>query len=273
VDVSQLSPTAANYAAMIRHLPLEGVENFRDFGGYPTASGRRLRARRLYRSASHGKATDADLEEIGGLRIAVVVDLRRKQERARDPSRRPAAFAGEVIENDMGEDEEDSWVAHVSRSDLTAASFRAYMFDYYREAPFNERMVDLYSRYFEILATAEEPVLIHCAAGKDRTGILAALTHHLAGVHRDDLMADYLATNDPARMARRLPLITEAIRDLTGRTPSEPAVRVAMGVEPAYLETAFASMTERYDGVDGYLREVLGVDLAMQQAVQARLLE
>ena len=79
---------------------------------------------------------------------------------------------------------------------LTAASFRAYMFDYYREAPFNERMVDLYSRYFEILATAEEPVLIHCAAGKDRTGILAALTHHLAGVHRDDLMADYLATYD-----------------------------------------------------------------------------
>jgi protein tyrosine/serine phosphatase len=258
---------------MIRHLPLEGVENFRDFGGYPTASGRRLRAGRLYRSASHGKATEADLNAIAALGIAVVVDLRRKQERARDPSRRHATFSAQVIENDMGKDEEDSWVAHITHSDLTAASFRAYMFDYYREAPFNGRLVDLYSRYFEMLAGSEGPVLIHCAAGKDRTGILAALTHHVAGVEPDDIMADYLATNDPARMARRLPTVTDAIRDLTGRTPLESAVRVAMGVEPAYLQTAFAAMTDRYGGVDGYLSGALGVDSARRFALEARLLE
>jgi len=258
---------------MTRRLALEGVENFRDFGGYPTASGRRMRAGRLYRSASHGKATDADLEAIHALEIAVVVDLRRPQERERDPSRRHQAFAGEVISNDLGHDQEDSWLAHITTSDLTAASFHGYMRRYYRDAPYDPRMVDLYRRYFEALERADAPVLIHCAAGKDRTGILAALTHHLAGVHRDDMMADYLATNDPERVARRLPLVAETIRDLTGRTLPEATLRVAMGVEPDYLETAFAAMSERHGDVERYLEAELGVDAARRAAIRDRLLE
>jgi protein tyrosine/serine phosphatase len=258
---------------MTRRLALEEVENFRDFGGYQAASGQRLRARRLYRSASHGKATDADLEAIHALEIAVVVDLRRPQERERDPSRRHRAFAGEVISNDLGHDEQDSWLAHITTSDLTGASFHDYMRRYYREAPFDARMVDLYRRYFEALARADAPVLIHCAAGKDRTGILAALTHQLAGVHRDDMMADYLATNDPERVARRLPLVAETIRDLTGRTLPEATLRVAMGVEPDYLETAFAAMSERHGDVERYLEAELGVDAARRAAIRDRLLE
>jgi protein tyrosine/serine phosphatase len=259
---------------MTRKLALEGVENFRDFGGYATATGGRLRERRLYRSASHGRATDADLEVIHGLNIAVVVDLRRKHERLRDPSRRHGAFGAEVVENDDGgEAEDDSWIAHITRSDLTEGSFRDYMFGYYREAPFNPRLIDLYTRYFEVLARTEGPVLIHCAAGKDRTGILAALTHHVTGVDRDDMMADYLLTNDPERAARRLPIVTEAIREHTGRTPPEGAVRVAMAVEAAYLETALAAMIERCGGIDDYLRTHLLVDDARRRALAARLTE
>jgi protein tyrosine/serine phosphatase len=258
---------------MNRHLALEGVENFRDFGGYRAAGGRRLKSRRLYRSASHGRATDADLAAIAALGIAVVVDLRRTQERARDPSRRHFGFAAEVIDTDIGEAEEDSWIAHVSRSDLSEASFRAYMFGYYAQAPFNPRMIDLYARYFDVLARAEGPVLIHCAAGKDRTGILAALTHHLAGVARDDMIADYLLTNDEARLARRLPHMIDYIAEIAGRAPPAAAVRVGMGVETAYLDTALAAMEERFGGVDAYLETALGVDAAKRAAIAARLLE
>ena len=82
---------------MTRHIRLEAVENFRDFGDYPTTSGRRLKRGRLYRSASHGRATDADLTTIEALELAVIVDLRRPGERERDPSRRPAGFRGQVI--------------------------------------------------------------------------------------------------------------------------------------------------------------------------------
>jgi protein-tyrosine phosphatase len=258
---------------MTRHVALEGVENFRDFGGYDTAAGRRLRRGLLFRSASHGKATDADLAAIAALNLAVVVDLRRKGERERDPSRRPGGFAGEVITNDIGDEEEDAWIAHISRSDLTEASFRAYMFEYYRKAPFDPRHLDLYARYFEALERADGPVLIHCAAGKDRTGLLAALTHHLTGVHPDDALADYLLTNDPARMARRLPQVIEAITTIAGRAPPEAAVRVAMAVEADYLATALAAIAAQYGDLDGYLKRGLGVDAHRREAIQAKLLE
>jgi len=259
---------------MTRHIRLEAVENFRDFGDYPTASGRRLKRGRLYRSASHGRATDADLTTIEALELAVIVDLRRPGERERDPSRRPSGFKGQVIVNDEGEGaDNDPWWTFIRSCDLSEAAFRVYLSDYYRAAPFTSRHIDLFSRYFQVLAEADGPVLIHCAAGKDRTGILAALTHHLTGVHRDDMMADYLATNDPDRVARRMPLLAKAIHDLTGLTLPEATLRVAMGVEPAYLDTAFAAMAERHGDIDGYLEEVLAVDGARRQAVQARLIE
>ncbi len=258
---------------MDHRVAFEGVDNFRDFGGFPAAGGKRLRAGRLYRSASHGRATDADLEALHALGLAVIVDLRRVPERERDPSRRHPAFAGEVIASDVGVDEGDSWIDHITSSDLSPASFRTYMLGYYRDAPFNPRMIDLYSRYFQVLARADGPVLIHCAAGKDRTGILAALTHHLAGVSPEDMMADYLATNDPVRLERRLPQVTEAIREHTGRTLPPETVMIAMGVAPDYLETALQAIGERYGDIDGYIEMALGVGPELRATVRARLLE
>jgi protein-tyrosine phosphatase len=256
---------------MLRHLALEGVDNFRDYGDYPTASGQKIQRGRLYRSAAHGRATDADLRAIAALGLTVVVDLRRRGERLRDPSRRPDGFTAMVIENDMGDAGEDPWQTHIRTSDLSEASFREYMLAYYRAAPFEARHIDLFSRYFQALARSEGPILIHCAAGKDRTGILAALTHHLAGMHADDITADYLLTNNPERMAMRMPLVASAIAELAGRAPTEAALRTAMGVEAIYLETALAAIAERHGGTEAYLEQVLGVNAATREAIEARL--
>jgi protein-tyrosine phosphatase len=253
-------------------LTLEGVENFRDFGDYETVDGRRLKRGRLYRSASHGRATDADLDEIARLDIALVVDLRRAGERAREPSRRHPSFRGQVIDNDLGDEGEDSWVAHVRNSDLTVASFRRYMVDYYREAPFEERHVDLFSRYFRALAEVDGAVLVHCAAGKDRTGILVALTHHLAGVHSDSAIEDYMLTNHPERLAARMPMMARFMEEIAGRAPSEAVMQVAMGVEVDYLRTAFAAIEARYGSLDGYL-DALGVNAARRAVLRERLLD
>lgn len=258
---------------MNRHLPLEGVDNFRDFGGYRGSGGRALKRGRLFRSASHGRATEADLATISALRLSAIIDLRRPDERRRDPSRRPPGFAGEVLSNDEGGEAEDSWHVHVRGSDLSPASFREYLSRYYHAAPVAPRHIDLFSRYFRALAVAEGPILIHCAAGKDRTGLLAALTHHLAGVHRDDILADYLLTNDEARIARRAPLVAEAIRALAGRAPTDAAVRVAMGVEPEFLETAFRAMANTHGSIDAYLEKAVGVDSELRARLEAKLLD
>ena len=147
------------------------------------------------------------------------------------------------------------------------------MMDYYRQAPFQRRHIDLYQRYFRALAATEGPILVHCAAGKDRTGIICALTHHVAGVHDDDMVADYLLTNDHDRMVARLPTIREHVTQAAGgRVATDAALITAMRVEAAYLEEAFAVMREQAGSLDGYLDDVLGLDATLRGRIHDRLL-
>lgn len=256
---------------MTRHVRFENIDNFRDFGDY-AAGPRRLKRGLLYRSAHQGRASDADLEKLAGLGLSVIVDLRRANEREREPSRRWSGFDAQVIENDIGQDAADEWATFIAGSDLTVASFRNYMLDYYRHAPFQRRHIDLYRRYFQALVESEGAVLVHCAAGKDRTGIICALTHHVAGVHDDDIQADYLLTNEPERLTARLPVIREVVREATGRVASDDALMTAMRVEAEYLAEAFAAIREANGSLDGYLDDVLGLDAALRDRIHDRIL-
>jgi protein tyrosine/serine phosphatase len=202
----------------------------------------------------------------------VIVDLRRPNEREREPNRRWAGFAATLIENDIAQEGLDEWGAFIARSDLTVESFRNYMLDYYRDAPFQPRIIDLYRRYFHALAEGDGAVLVHCAAGKDRTGIACALTHHLMGVHSDDIVADYLLTNDTERQTARLPLIREAVREANGSVASDAALMTAMRVEAEYLDEAFAAIRSKTGSPDGYIETVLGLDGAQREAIRGRLL-
>jgi protein tyrosine/serine phosphatase len=201
----------------------------------------------------------------------VIVDLRRANERERDPAAW-SGFAAQVIENDLGQESLDEWSDFIASSDLTEASFRNYMLDYYRKAPFQRRHIDLYARYFRALAETSGPVLVHCAAGKDRTGILCALTHHVAGVSEDDIFEDYLLTNDPERLTARLPMIREVIQTATGKVASDAALMTAMRVEAEYLAQALRAMAEANGSLDGYLDEALGLDGPLRARIKARLL-
>lgn len=260
-------------AARQRILALEGVDNFRDYGDYATAAGRRMHAGRLFRSAHHGRASDADLEAMSGLGCAVMVDLRRRAERLREPSRRPPNWAGRVIENDLGDEEgEPPHITAMRDTDLSVGAVHDYMHGWYRAAPFEERHVDLFTRYFQAVAAGEGPVVIHCAAGKDRTGLLAALTHHAVGVGNDDMLEDYLLTNQAARIEARAPLVAERLAEAFGRTPPDEAVRAFLGVEPSYLAASVAAIEARYGSLDAYLKQALGVDAAARDQVAGRLL-
>ncbi len=240
-----------------RHRALDAVLNFRDFGGYGCQSAELPRGR-LFRSAHFARASDADVHALHALGVAVVVDLRSAGERAEQPSRRHAGFGGRLIEA-TGEQGSAPHQAAAS-SALTSDDVRRHMIAAYRELPYRAGLIDAFSRTFEALANGETPLLIHCAAGKDRTGLLAALIQHVAGVSDDDIMADYLLTNRVEHPPERLEKFSGWLAETYGAAPDEAAVRTALGVEPVFLQTAWASMTERNGGVDGYLRQVLGVD-------------
>lgn len=257
---------------MTRHIRFDGIDNFRDFGGYAARDERRLHNGLLYRSANPSGATEADLARLAAMNIGVVIDLRRANEREKNPSRRWDGFHNTVlIENDIGQENADEWSTFITTSDLSQTSFRDYMLDYYRKAPFQARHIDLYRRYFQALAQTDGAILVHCAAGKDRTGIICALTHHIAGVHEDDIRDDYLLTNDHERLVARLPMIRQVILDATGKVADDDALMTCMRVESEYLDEAFAVMVEQSGSIDGYLARELGVDDALRAKLHDRL--
>lgn len=250
--------------------PFQAIDNFRDYGGYAVAGARVARGR-LYRSAHQARATEADLAQLAQLNIATVVDLRRPSERRDQPSRRPSGWAGRVIESAHDDGGEAPHITFLKTADLTEDSGRAFMTGTYRRLPFEAAHVDLFSRYFRALAEDAGPVLIHCAAGKDRTGLLAALTHSLLGVSRDDLINDYLLTNIAVDLEGRAEGIAKKLTEMTGRPASHGAVVAFLGVEAEYLDGAFAEITARHGSLQAYLEQALGVDDALAEGIRARL--
>ncbi len=258
---------------MERHVRLEGVENFRDFGDYPTSSGRRVKRGVLYRSAHHHYATEADLEVISGLGITHIVDLRRKDERDKEPSRRWNSFNAEVIDNDLGHLPGDPWFDKMKTAPLTPEWMHEDGCRFYEKTPLEERHIDLFSRFFQALGRAEGSIIVHCAAGKDRTGMVCALTHHLLGVSEEDMIADFLLTNDEQRISHRAEFLKGLVKREVGLDLPDDAARIAVGVHADYLRAAFEAMAKHYGSVDGYLERALGVDAALRQALEARLLD
>lgn len=249
----------------------EAIDNFRDYGDYATQAGRRVRPGRLFRSAHHGRASAADLERLAALDIGAVVDLRRPGERRDQPSRRPDGWSGRVIEGGIDDGVEAPHITFLKTQDLTPASGRRFMQDTYRRLPFDAAHRDVFSRYFQALADQDRPVLIHCAAGKDRTGFLAALTHHLLGVSHDDMVEDYLLTNAAVDLAGRAPSIARQLHKMTGRVAADDAVVAFLGVEAAYLDAALAEVEARHGSVEAYLRDALGVDAVLRDRIVERL--
>lgn len=256
---------------MTRILAFDAIDNFRDYGDYATAAGRRVRPGRLFRSAHHARAEAADLARLAALGIGTVVDLRRPGERRHQPSRRHEGFGAAVIESDHDDGGEAPHITFLKSADLTEESGRAFMHEAYRRLPFEPPHLDLFSRYFRALAEGDGAVLIHCAAGKDRTGLLAALTHHLLGVSRDDMIADYLLTNSAVNLEARAPDIARQLEAMTGKRASHGAVVAFLGVAPDFLETAFTAIETRHGGLDAYLEQALGVDAALRDRIGQRL--
>jgi protein-tyrosine phosphatase len=254
-----------------RVLPLEGIHNFRDYGSYASAHGGRVKPGVLWRSAQHAEASDGDLAALDQLGLATVVDLRGDSEREGNPCRRGPGFAAQVFHQ---EGETAGLAPHLAaaRDALDAASAHGALLGYYQHMPHRENLVPILRCYFMALARGGEPSLVHCVAGKDRTGFAVAMMHHILGVHPDDAMADYLLTNQAGRIEARIAAGAEHIRARYGGI-DDATIRVLMGVDEAFLAASMAAIAERHGTVDTYLEAVLGVDAAMQDRLRGLFLE
>lgn len=254
-----------------------GVHNFRDYGGYSTSGGR-LRSGMVWRSGQHGDATPDDLDRVAALDIRTVIDLRGDAERAEMPCRRAPSFAGEVLFA-PGETAGSELAPHLEaangkagRGIADAAGARSAMTRLYANMPFRPVLIGSLRLYFEALATRDGASLLHCLAGKDRTGLAVALFHTLLGVHADEVMADYLLTMTAGDPRARIASAAPSIRARYGEHMDDATILVLMGVEEDYLATALAAIAGRYGSVERYAAEVLGVDAVRREGIARRLI-
>lgn len=252
--------------------PLTGVRNFRDFGGYTVADGGRIRPGLLYRSGHYADATDTDIEIVNGFGIGFQADLRRPDERERQPGRWEAP---DVLKSDGGRETQSPHMQFLTKVEADAGAAEDWMNSYYETAPFRPHHVELFTGWFDRLAGLGEgeAALVNCAAGKDRTGILCALTKHVLGASRDDITADYELTNAAVDIDARLPEAQAHFNEMLGREYDADVYRPFMGVRRRYLETAFRVIEAEHGSIDTYLTEVLGVTDRMRTDLKTRLVE
>lgn len=269
------SDAQARYAARMTDIPVfEAIHNFRDFGGYAVPGGR-VRRGLLFRSAHYAEATDADLAAFATLKMAAIVDLRRPGERVRYPTRRASACAAQIIA--YGVESHDDEPPHLSfikdGESLQIAEISRRMTGIYRELAFLPGHVETFSAAFAALAEIDRPLVVHCHAGKDRTGLLVALIHRLLGVNDADIFHDYLRTNTESRIAERVPAIARQIEAATGIALDPAVVAHIYGVERPYLEAAFTAIEAEHGSIAAYLTERLGVTEAQAARIRGRLVE
>lgn len=257
-----------------RVLAMAGIHNFRDYGNY-AARGGRLRKGVLWRSGQHSEATAEDLEKVHALQIATVIDLRGDSERAANRCLRHPEFEGSVLFHPGETASAAGRAVHeeMARDVRTADDARQAMLALYETLPFRPVLVGTYRLYMHALAERDTPSLLHCLAGKDRTGLAAALVHDILGVHHDDVVADYLLTNTAGNAEARVEAGARHVREGFGISMDDAAVRVLMGVESQFLERAFAAIRERHGSVEAYVQEVLGVTPQVLAAIEANLVE
>lgn len=243
-----------------RHHPYEGCFNFRDIGGYPAADGRRVRWGKYYRAGRQDRMTQADLAGLEKLGIRAQIDLRKPDEIS-DQGRGPLPDMGADYHNIsvIPEGGADQLARLVGDTGISGKRYLGYL----------EFGPDSWLRLFEILANADQlPLVIHCTAGKDRTGVSTAFLLSVLGVDRAWIEADYILTNrDVTRQA-----------DFIERTTGFPegVDRELMmhhaGVPETAMKDFLDGLHERWGGPLEYLRDI-GIDAATMAAVREHFLE
>lgn len=238
---------------------LEGCYNFRDLGGYQTCDGRRIRTGQVFRSDGLQHLTDRDLEHLSGaIGLGTVIDLRSQQE---------------VEEIGRGGIEAHATIHHIPlfpRPSAGGSEKRVSL----------EGMVDMGELYFlmlgfarepiarvvGVLADAEAPAVFHCAAGKDRTGVISAVLLSLVGVPRETIVADY------AFSRRNIDLINarldqaDSYQGIMDDLPSG-----AYDADPACMESFLRRVDEAHGSVEGWAQQA-GLGGEVQARLMARLL-
>jgi protein-tyrosine phosphatase len=244
-----------------RDIALDAVFNLRDLGGYPTSDGRRTRWRRLFRGAGLHRLTGADADVVRGLDLRTAIDLRTQEELdavGTYPDELPAAV--HHLPMIRGQWDHAALDGEAPPELFLVARYRD-MFD--EGAP-------AIAESFRLLADdGAYPAAFYCAAGKDRTGVLAALVLDAAGVLEEHIVADYHLSKERVERIVANALASGNVEAHSAMVAQPPAF---MAAPPEAMRLLLAWIREEHGSAAGYLATI-GVDGPTVEAVRENVLE
>lgn len=229
--------------------------NLRDLGGIPAADGRSIRRGIVYRS-SHLAPPTEEVDLIRALGIKSVVDLRSTRERSRAPNTFLEGEGVDIVEFDIVADFRAAAdpLDHL-RSDPSVASAAALMRSVYRQLP--NAAAPAVRGAAQLVVDGQVPLLVHCTAGKDRTGFVCAMLLLAAGVTREAVTADYLESE--GRLHVSVSDATRRMMEQAGLDLTEAALEAINSARVDYLAESFAVLESDHGGPDAYI-DALEID-------------
>lgn len=252
---------------------LPSIPNFRCLGGIKSSDGRHVRSGHIYRAEGPRFILPDDAKRLNSMGLVVICDLRSQTERMKDESFWYDKDTTELIHADVLTDLRAEGNAEWENiaTDISAGNARQAMIDNYRKKP--EAMIPHFSTLFSrIVDGIGLPMMIHCTAGKDRTGFAVAILLFTLGVRRDDVFDDYVKTDDFLG-SRFDPTVHNAFVRRFGKEPSEGALAALRRADPNYLEAALDGIAVTWGSIENYIESAIGIDAGKRSALKALLLE
>jgi len=254
-----------------RSVGLQGAPNFRDVGGYATADGRHVKWNLVYRSNELSKLTPDDAEKVDHLHLVSVVDLRTDDERRQAPS----IWLHPPADLYLSPQPSLAPLMHsILQEAQTADGARAALIDFYSHMP--DRYRDEYAALFHRIAADQLPLLVHCTAGKDRTGVGIALLLTSLGVKHDTVLEDYQLTEtllSPGVVSGRPAAPVGGSAQAALAQLPEESRRALWRADPDYVQAALDSVNREDGSIGGYLTHGLGLSKSEVRSLRKNLLQ
>lgn len=257
------------------------VTNFRDIGGYIGEGGKRVKCGQFYRCAGLSKLDESDFQVLKDLNLKIIVDFRSNGEKEKEPDIIPPEcdyyhFSGIVTMDDTnnmanqfgGNLDMKASIMEVIQKKIDMPDPMEYLKECYKIMAEHSQS---FKSFFEVIkSNPDKPIAFHCTAGKDRTGIAAALILLALGVSEEVVMDDYLLSNIHRKVENDG--IIESLKKYISKEEYLRGIRLALEVNAELLAAYFEKVKELYGHWDNYFEKALGLSVEDRIELKRRYL-